>query len=167
MAAQADRTAPRSITTSIWLLYCLIVFEILFMISPFALYYYSLYAIPLNGLQELAGLAWLTLHILPHFSYHDSVLGNVLILISWPLILAGATLFLVGFVQIYWSKLTRKDSVTVGLYRYIRHPQYVALALVGLGTTVFWSRFLVLIAFSSMLYIYYFLAVYEERICVA
>jgi len=33
-------------------LYCMIVFEILFMVSPFALYYYSVYSLPLNWLQQ-------------------------------------------------------------------------------------------------------------------
>ncbi len=155
----------RAVKTSAWLLYALIVLEILFMVSPFAAYYYSIYATPLNALQASPQTAWLTMYLLPHFTYSDSWLANGLILISWPLILLGIVLFVVGFIQIYWSKFTGKGAVETGLYRIIRHPQYVALAVIGLGTSLYWSRFIVVIAFVSMLCIYAFLARVEERIC--
>ena len=155
----------RTIKTSAWLLYTLIVLEILFMVSPFAAYYYSIYATPLNALQESQYAAWLTMYLLPHFTYSDSWLANGLILVSWPLILLGIVLFVVGFCQIYWSKINRKGAVEAGLYRYIRHPQYVALAVIGLGASLYWSRFIMVITFVSMLCLYYFLARLEERIC--
>lgn len=155
----------RALKTSAWVLYTLIVLEILFMVSPFAAYYYSIYATPLNALQEMQQTAWLTMYILPHFSYSDSWLANGLIIISWPLILFGVVLFVLGFCQIYWSKFTGKGAVALGLYKFIRHPQYVALAIIGLGTSLYWSRFIVVIAFVSMLCIYYFLARVEEGIC--
>jgi protein-S-isoprenylcysteine O-methyltransferase Ste14 len=155
----------QAVKTSAWLLYTLIVLEILFMVSPFAAYYYSIYAMPLNVLQQSPSTAWLTMYVLPHFAYSDSWLANGLVLISWPLILTGVVSFVFGFCQIYWSKFTRREAVEVGLYRYIRHPQYVALAVIGLGTSLYWSRFIVIIAFVSMLYVYYFLARTEERVC--
>ena len=155
----------QAVKTSAWLLYTLIVLEILFMVSPFAAYYYSIYATPLNALQDSPHSAWLTMYLLPHFTYTDSWLANGLILISWPLILLGIVFFVVGFCQIYWSKFTGKGAVEGGLYRYIRHPQYAALAIIGLGTSLYWSRFIVVLAFVSMLYIYVFLARIEERIC--
>ena len=161
----ADSAIGKGLRASAWLLYCLIVFEILFMVSPFALYYYSVYALPLNWLQQSVYTGWLTLHILPHFTYTTSLLSNTLLLVAWPLILSGLMLFFMGFVQIYWAKLTGKANVEVGLYRYIRHPQYVALAIVGLGTSIYWSRFIVLIAYVTMLFLYYFLATHEERVC--
>jgi protein-S-isoprenylcysteine O-methyltransferase Ste14 len=158
-------TRERAVKTSAWLFYTLIVLEILFMVSPFAAYYYSIYATPLNLLQGSPSTAWLTMYLLPHFTYSDSWLANGLVLVSWPLILLGIAIFVVGFCQIYWSKFTGKGAVAVGLYRFIRHPQYVALAIVGLGTSLYWSRFIVVIAFVSMLCIYMFLARVEERIC--
>ena len=162
MTVSAKEKAAKS---SAWFLYTLIVLEILFMVSPFAAYYYSIYATPLNALQQTGATAWLTMYVLPHFAYSDSWLANALILISWPLILTGLVAFLVGFCQIYWSKITRKGAVEGGLYRRIRHPQYSALAIVGLGCSLYWSRFIVIVAFVSMLCLYYFLARTEERIC--
>ena len=158
-------TGEKAVKTSAWLLYTLIVLEILFMVSPFAAYYYSIYATPLNALQDSPYTAWLTMYLLPHFTYSDSWLANGLILISWPLILLGIAIFVVGFCQIYWSKFTGKGAVEGGLYRYIRHPQYLALAIIGLGASLYWSRFIVVIAFVSMLCVYVFLARVEERIC--
>ena len=158
-------TGQRAAKTSAWLLYTLIVLEILFMVSPFAAYYYSIYATPLNMLQSYPATAWLTMYVLPHFTYTDSWLANGLILISWPLMLLGIVIFVVGFGQIYWAKFTGQGAVERGLYRYIRHPQYVALAIIGLGASLYWSRFIVIIAFVSMLCVYVFLARVEEKIC--
>lgn len=158
-------TGDKAVATSAWLLYTLIVLEILFMVSPFAAYYYSIYATPLNALQNSPHTAWLTMYLLPHFTYSDSWLANGLVLISWPLILLGLVLFIIGFCQIYWSKFTGKGAVESGLYRSIRHPQYLAFAIIGLGATLYWSRFIIVIAFVSMLCVYVLLARVEERIC--
>ena len=155
----------KGLTTSVWIVYILIVFEILYMISPFAFYYYSVYSIPLKLLQETPLTAWLAVHLLPHFSYQTSLIISVLLLMSWPLILLGLVLFLVAFIQIYWAKFLRKGTVTGGLYKYIRHPQYLALAIIGLGTTIYWPRFIVFIMYAVMLFLYYFLARQEEKIC--
>ena len=165
MTDTTERPIDKGFRVSAWALYCLIVFEILFMVSPFGLYYYSIYSIPLNWLQQSSLTAWTTSHILPHFTYTGSVLSNALMIVSWPLILMGLMLFFWGFAQIYWSKLTGNTKVERGLYRHIRHPQYVALAILGLGTTIYWSRFLVLMAYASMMFVYYFLAKHKEEAC--
>lgn len=162
--------AARAAPTAAWLLYTLIVLEILFMVSPAAAYYYAIYAVPLNALADTPATAWLTLHILPHFSSSDSALVNGLLAVSWPLIGLGLGLFLIGFVQIYLARLRQARgaptrAVATGLYRYVRHPQYLALALVGLGTALFWSRYLVWIAYVTMLCLYTALARLEERLC--
>ena len=150
---------------SAWLIYVLIVFEIIFMISPAAFYYYSVYGLPLNFLVQNPYTSWLTQYILPHFTFHQSMLAGLLIAISWPLIIFGLIMFLWGFAQIYYAKFTRGGEVSTGLYRYIRHPQYTALAIVGFGTTLFWSRFLVLVVFITMMFLYVVLARVEEQRC--
>ncbi|MBI4639181.1 MAG: isoprenylcysteine carboxylmethyltransferase family protein, partial [Candidatus Tectomicrobia bacterium] len=60
----------------------------------------------------------------------------------------------------------RQEAVTGGLYAVVRHPQYVGLAIVGLGTLLLWPRFLVLVMYITMLFLYYFLACWEEEQCV-
>ena len=155
----------KGVTGSLWLFYILIVFEILYMISPFALYYYSFYAAPLNFLNSNPVTSVLIQHILPHFTHHNSVIISILNYICWPLIISGVLLFAYSFCQIYWAKFRRKGVVSGKLYTIIRHPQYVSLAMIGLGTTIYWPRFIVFIMFFAMLFLYYFLAKQEERIC--
>ncbi len=146
-------------------MYLLIVFEILYMISPFALYYYSLYKYPLRLLQSNPVTSFLTVNLLPHFTYYSSPVLQVLDMVALPLVFIGLVFFAGGFIQVYWAKFTRKKTVTGGLYKTIRHPQYAALAVMGFGTTVFWPRFIVYIMYCTMIFLYYFLARQEERIC--
>jgi hypothetical protein len=56
------------------------------------------------------------------------------------------------------TKIRRRGAVTGGIYRLVRNPQYVGLAVMGLGTLLLWSRFLVLVAFVTMLVLYRLLA---------
>lgn len=50
-----------------------------------------------------------------------------------------------------------------GLYRYVRHPQYLGLALAGAGLAILWPRMLVAVLWCLMVLIYYWLALDEER----
>ncbi len=153
---------------AVWLVYIVIIFEILFMISPFALYYYSAYRPFLNLLGRSPATAWLDRFFLPHFSYTSSPVLEGLSRVSEPIFFAGLALFVIGFVQVYASKLFRRgQAVTGGLYRWIRHPQYLSVGLMGLGVLLHWPRFLVLVGYVSMLFLYYFLAKHEERRCLA
>jgi class 3 adenylate cyclase/protein-S-isoprenylcysteine O-methyltransferase Ste14 len=150
---------------AVWVFYAAIVFEVLFMSLPFALYYYSAYGPSLNLLHESAWTAWLTGFFLPHFSDTSSPVLNRLWGLSWALMLLGAVLFFVGFLQIYWAKIWRRELVTGGLYAVAQHPQYLGLAIVGLGTLLDWPRFLTLIMYITMLFLYGFLARWEEERC--
>ncbi|MEJ2690998.1 MAG: methyltransferase, partial [Deltaproteobacteria bacterium] len=56
----------------------------------------------------------------------------------------------------------KKGVVQISFYRKIRHPQYLFLAISGFGLLLYWPRFLILIFFVTMCYVYYFLARNEE-----
>jgi len=148
-----------------WVFYVAIVFEILFMISPFALYYYAAYGPVLNVLHRSPWTAWLTDFVLPHFSYTSSRLLDALPELGLPLVLLGIGLFIVSFAQVYWTKLRGHGLVTGGLYAVARHPQYLGLAIIGLGAFVVWPRVLVLITYVTMLFLYGLLARREEARC--
>lgn len=148
-----------------WVFYVAIVFEILFMISPFALYYYAAYAPALNLLHRSPWTAWLTDFVLPHFSYTSSGFLDALPKLGLPLVLLGIGLFIVGFAQVYWTKVRGHGLVTGGLYAVTRHPQYLGLAIIGLGAFVVWPRVLVLIMYVTMLFLYGLLARWEEARC--
>ena len=148
-----------------WVFYLVIVCEILFMISPFALYFYSTYGPTLNFLHHSPYTDWLTQFFLPHFSETSSPLLNALPKLGGFLIVFGALMFFAGAIPIYWAKLRRRGAVTGGLYKFIRHPQYVGLVIVGLGTILVWPRFLVLVTYVTMLFLYDLLARWEEEQC--
>ena len=153
------------VVPAVWVAYVGIVFEILFMISPFALYYYAGYGPSLNVLHLSPWTAWLTDFLLPHFSYTSSPLLNGLPRAGGMLIALGVLLFALGFVHVYGAKLRGGGVATGGLYRLARHPQYLGLAILGLGAFLVWPRVLVLVAYVTMLFLYALLARWEETRC--
>ena len=157
----------RVIKPAVWLVYVLVVFEILFMISPFALHFYAAYGPTLNVLHRSSATAWLTQFYLPHFTETASPVLNAVGPLGGALIAVGLTAFLVAAIPVYWAKFRGRGPVTGGLYATIRHPQYVALAITGLGTALLWPRFLVLVTFVTMIFLYAWLAQWEEQQCVA
>ncbi|MEW5746173.1 MAG: isoprenylcysteine carboxylmethyltransferase family protein [Nitrospirota bacterium] len=141
--------------------YLLITFEILIMISPFAVYFYSVYA-PLLGLLASSPLtAWTTEFFLPHMVFtNDPVIAGILYL--QILFIAGLALFLLTALPLYYVKLVKRGVLKGWMYSYIRHPQYLFLAISGFGLLIYWPRFIVLILYITMLFVYYLLARHEE-----
>src|SRR5210317_141356 len=149
--------------TSVVIFYLLIGLEIIIMISPFAAYFYAGYGPFLNTLYAFPATAWLTGFFLPHAVISQSDLLNFINSFGRSLFSLGIIAFLIGAIQVYTAKIRRKGVVTGILYRWIRHPQYLFLAIAGLGLLLFWPRFFILILYASMLFIYYLLARHEEQ----
>lgn len=164
-AFERSRRPPGWLEPAAWLFYPVIGLEILFMISPAGLYFYTLYGPVLNGLDRSAATAWLTGFFLPHLSTTRSLALNALPWIGRAFVLLGAAWFLAAAGQLYWNRFRRGGFVQSGLYAVCRHPQYVGLSLLGLGALLLWPRFLVLIAYVLMLFLYRALAGLEERRC--
>lgn len=148
-----------------WVPYVFILFEMLYMATPFAAFFYSVYQIPLKFLNENAVTAWLIQTILPHFVETNSNFLHFMIDAGWIMMAIGLLVFVIGFIQIYYSKFAKKGAVTGGIYNIIRHPQYAAWILFGLGMSLIWSRMIVWIMYVTMIFIYYYLARAEEREC--
>ncbi len=146
--------------------YLIIGFEFLYMASPFAVYFYSVYGPGLRFFNDRPTLSWLSGLFLPHIVEETAspwlngrnIFGAVLAAI-------GMVGFLSAAVQVYYHKLTKKGAVFWGIYTFIRHPQYASLMLCGFGLLILWPRYLVLLSFTTMLFVYYFLAKYEEGEC--
>ncbi len=149
-----------------WVPYIIILFEMLYMATPFAVFFYSVYQFPLKYLNENQVTAWLIQTILPHFIETNSNFLHLLINAGWIMMTLGFIVFSIGFIQIFYTKFTKKGAVTGGIYKVIRHPQYAAWILFGFGMSLVWSRLIVWIMFVSMLFIYYLLARAEERECI-
>jgi protein-S-isoprenylcysteine O-methyltransferase Ste14 len=150
-----------------WLLsafYGLVMIEVVIMISPFAFYWYSLYAPTLQSLHRWRATAWMEAFFLPHSVITTS---PVLEFLRWGIGPWALSLGLLGFVvcaaQVYGSKLLKRGMVHSWIYSRIRHPQYLCLAIAGFGLLTVWPRIIILIFYLGMLFIYYFLARFEER----
>jgi protein-S-isoprenylcysteine O-methyltransferase Ste14 len=151
----------------VWGFYLAVVLEFLFMISPAGLHFYAVYGPVLNALHRSPWTSWLTGFFLPHFSHTGDPLLDGLRRVGLLLAAVCLLLFLIGAVHVYGAKLLRRGPVQAGLYRWVRHPQYSALVGLGLGIVLVWPRFLALLSFLTMLFLYYFLARWEERLCLA
>jgi hypothetical protein len=71
--------------------------------------------------------------------------------------------FLVCALQVYASKFLKTGPALKALYSVIRHPQYLSLAVSGVGLAILWPRFLVVVLWIGMVLVYYLLAKDEER----
>lgn len=86
-----------------------------------------------------------------------------------PFHIAGNALILVGFFMLAsaWNvlhKAQKAGQVAVdGLYRKIRHPQYVAFIIIMFGFLLLWPTLPTLVLFPIMLFVYLRLARAEER----
>jgi protein-S-isoprenylcysteine O-methyltransferase Ste14 len=145
-------------------IYGLVMFEVILMISPFAFYFYVAYGPTLKWLNHSRATAWLTGFLLPHAVFTTSPLLEFL---RWDLGRYAFGLGLVSFfllaLQIYGSRLFGRKVVTSGAYRYIRHPQYLCLSISAFGLFTMWPRMIIFLLFVGMLFAYYFLARVEER----
>jgi protein-S-isoprenylcysteine O-methyltransferase Ste14 len=139
-------------------------FEVVIMVSPFAFYFYAAYGPTLKWLNHSAATAWLTGFMLPHAVFTTSPFLEFL---RWDLgryfFGLGLLAFFVLAAQIYGSKLFGRKLVNSGIYRYIRHPQYLSLGLSAFGLFTMWPRMIIFLLFVGMLFAYYFLARVEER----
>lgn len=143
------------------LAYCFIGVEIIIMISPFALYFYSVYGPILEFFSSSPYLSWATEFFLPHMVFLDDplILGISYLQIF---LVIGLVLFFSAAAPLYYGRFTNKGVVQNSFYAKIRHPQYLFLAISGFGLLLYWPRFIILIMYVTMLFVYYLLAKNEE-----
>ena len=119
-----------------FLAYLFITLEMLFMVTPFALYYYSVYSPLLAGPFSRPATAWLPAFFLPHLS------TEVLPSMGGLIFLLGLAGFILSAFQLYYAKFRGRGVLQSAFYKRIRHPQYLFLALAGLGLLIVWPRFI-------------------------
>jgi len=141
--------------------YCLIGIEIIIMISPFAMYFYSVYGPVLQFFASSPYLSWTTEFFLPHMVFTQD---PVIVWLSHLqlLLVIGLLFFFSAAIPLYYGRFTKKGVVQFSFYSKIRHPQYLFLAISGFGLLLYWPRFIILIMYVTMLFVYYLLARNEE-----
>jgi protein-S-isoprenylcysteine O-methyltransferase Ste14 len=145
------------------LFFFVMAFEVMIMISPFAFFFYSVFSPVFNFLGAHTYTRWATLFFLPHMILPPTLFLQSVRVAGSVLFLLGLAAFTVCALQVYLGKIFTWGIADKGLYRSIRHPQYLALALWGIGMAILWPRFIVLATLSLMFVLYYFLAKDEER----
>jgi hypothetical protein len=86
---------------------------------------------------------WLSAFFFTHLLVPPNDLLKFIRIMGSVLFAAGMIVFLVCALQVYASKFLKRGLTLKGLYSSIRHPQYVSLAVAGLGLAILWPRFLV------------------------
>lgn len=75
-------------------------------------------------------------------------------------VITGIIVFLIGTIvyfkwEIFWQKNYRGQLVTAGIFRYMRHPHYTSLLIVGFGLAFFFhsiaTLFIAIIAIPIMI----------------
>ncbi len=155
--------AKKALLRSSIVLYFVIAFEVLIMISPFAGFFYAVFNPILLQLAASPATRWLSAFYLPHMVLPESRLLIFIRVMGSILFVGGMAIFLVCAAQIYTAKFRKKGAVLGGLYSVIRHPQYLALCAAGLGLSILWPRFLTLVLWLLMIVVYVVLAKDEER----
>ena len=163
------RAASRShpIMGGVIVLYFVIGLEVLIMISPFAAFFYAAFNPVLLFLARWPATQWLSAFFLPHMVMPPDAFLMALRVAGSVLLVGGTLVFLICAGQVYFSKFTGRGPALSGLYRWIRHPQYLALAVTGIGLAILWPRFLTAALWAVMVALYYLLARDEERRMVA
>ena len=153
----------RPVLGGIIVLYFIIGLEVLVMISPFAAFFYSVFNPFLLFLARWPATHWLADFFLPHMVLPPGAFLKALRVAGSVLFVGGTLVFLGCAAQVYFHKFARRGPALGGLYRWIRHPQYVALAITGLGLAILWPRFLTVVLWTVMIALYDLLARDEER----
>jgi protein-S-isoprenylcysteine O-methyltransferase Ste14 len=155
--------AKRLAATGGILFFFVMAFEVMIMISPFAFFFYSVFSPIFNFLDQHAATRWATMFFLPHMILPPTLFLKSVRVAGSVLFVLGLVTFVVCALQVYLGKIFKWGIADKGLYRYIRHPQYLALGIWGTGMAILWPRFIVLATLSLMFILYYFLAKDEER----
>ena len=135
-------------------LFLLAALEVVIMISPFAFFFYSVFNPIFHFLAQSPYTRWTTMFFLPHMILPPTPFLQTVRVLGSIFFVAGLATFIICALQVYLGKIFKWGIASRGLYRYIRHPQYLALGICGIGMAILWPRFIVLVTLSLMFLLY-------------
>jgi len=106
------------------------------------------------------GCLWYPLAVLTGENLFTSIFLGLILPISNIIILMGILLIIFGWRKIYRAK---GKLVTTGIYRHIRHPQYLGFLLLTLGMNILWITISALLLWHILAILYYRLAKEEDK----
>lgn len=163
MSEVGDDRAGRAARAAVIAAYVVACLEVVLMSTPFAAYFYGVYSPVLSILKASPNLLWLDEFFLSHISEPRSPLLQILKRGGVVLAAVGLLSFLTHAAYLYWVRFRHGAVATRLLYAWVRHPQYLALMVAGVGLTLMWPRFLGVVLLLLMCVTYDALARFEER----
>jgi protein-S-isoprenylcysteine O-methyltransferase Ste14 len=131
--------------------------------------YVEMFGIPLTmfffasffGYYEIFSLEFLLTSILGKDLYY--IIHHYYVFPASKIIMGiGILLIIYGWKQIHKARKEGK-LVTTGIYKYIRHPQYLGFLLITLGLNVQWLTIITLIMWPILAVLYWRLAKKEDK----
>jgi protein-S-isoprenylcysteine O-methyltransferase Ste14 len=129
--------------------------------------YIEMYGFPLTmyiitgilGYNTL-GCMWFPLARLVGEELFVNIFLGIILPISNSIILGGLLLIIFG-----WKKIhnTKNKLVTTGIYKHLRHPQYLGFLLLTLGMNFIWMAITTTLMWPILAFLYYRLAKEEEK----
>jgi len=121
-------------------------------------------------MAEMFGIPLLLYILSPvmHVSYYAKRSGGWLnnpLIFGWTGAVLGVWLTLVGMVIVMagWHQIHRASGlVTGGIYKYVRHPQYLGFFLIMTGWLLHWETTLTLLMYPILAGMYLYLAYRED-----
>jgi len=111
------------------------------------------------GLPDIYNLEFLLTQVMGEHQFHI-IFHYYVFPASQVIIGIGILLVIFGWKEIYEGK---GKLVTTGIYRYIRHPQYVGFIIITFGLNVWWLTIITLALWPVVVIVYYKLAKTEEK----
>jgi len=111
------------------------------------------------GLNNIYNLEFLLTQVIGEHQFHI-IFHYYVFPISQVIIGIGMLLVIFGWKEIFNGK---GKLVTTGIYRYVRHPQYLGFLLITLGLNVWWLTIITLALWPVVIIVYYKLAKKEEK----
>lgn len=129
--------------------------------------YIEMYGFPLTmyfftwafGSSNIATLWYLLVALIGEKLFYTLFMG-IILPASNIIIIIGIIFVIYGWTKIYKAK---NQLVTTGIYRHLRHPQYLGFLLITLGMNVLWVTFSTLILWPILVILYYNLAKEEDK----
>jgi protein-S-isoprenylcysteine O-methyltransferase Ste14 len=133
--------------------------------------YIEMYGLPLTmylfmgvfGYGEIFQLEFLLKGLLGENLFY-SIFTYIIFPASTIIIVAGILLIVFGWRQIYKARRQKEGKlVTTGIYKYVRHPQYIGFLLLTLGMLLEWPTIFTVLLWPVLAVVYWRLAKEEDK----
>jgi protein-S-isoprenylcysteine O-methyltransferase Ste14 len=133
--------------------------------------YIEMYGLPLTmylfmgvfGYGEIFQLEFLLRGLLGENLFYF-IFTSIIFPASTIIIVAGILLIVFGWRQIYKARRQKEGKlVTTGIYKYVRHPQYIGFLLLTLGMLLEWPTIFTVLLWPVLVVVYWRLAKEEDK----